>query len=521
MEGTVPGACDGFRVSAPVQPPAVRLCDNRCSMDVSSDRDGLPGRLAETAATLGGFSLGLAGPSAEAERVAAHRAITGYLLPRLTDPDGPLVVAVVGQSGSGKSTLVNSLAEDGIAQSGALRPTTRRPTAWSVDGVPAALEEVWTALEGRVRRGARRPPEGLVVVDAPPPDVPAPGGGSAAATILERSDACVFVASGSRYADAVGWNMLGIAARRRLPTVFVLNRLPEDRLTRRMVIEDMARRLAGRGMLPRPDPELLLGITNSEVIPEIGGLIPDTIAILRKELSNLSDPQARIQVVESVVQAALASTARSVAAVRRGIVEERGIRAELTKIVEEAYGAEASALRGSADAGDLGGAGGDRDRMTAGLAAVVTHRAGRAARAAASAWDLHPVGNRLLSEDGGLWGHGPRVLAAARAEVEQWIGSLDGVVMEWSGKRRMGRRRLARLSAAAARSAVDGSWVPSGRMLRRLERIGGAVIGARRALGSGLSATLLTDAARFRQAVGPEIPAVIEERLGSLEEVPR
>ncbi|MDH3250273.1 MAG: 50S ribosome-binding GTPase, partial [Acidimicrobiia bacterium] len=48
-----------------------------------------------------------------------------YLVPRLADPEGPLLVALFGSTGSGKSTLVNSLAGRDVSIAGALRPTTR------------------------------------------------------------------------------------------------------------------------------------------------------------------------------------------------------------------------------------------------------------------------------------------------------------------------------------------------------------------------------------------------------------
>ena len=56
--------------------------------------------------------------------------LRGNLIPRLADPDRPLVVAIFGPTGSGKSTIVNTLAGRTISASGAVRPTTREAVVW-------------------------------------------------------------------------------------------------------------------------------------------------------------------------------------------------------------------------------------------------------------------------------------------------------------------------------------------------------------------------------------------------------
>lgn len=50
-----------------------------------------------------------------------------YLMPRLRDPEAPLLAVVGGSTGAGKSTLVNSLAGRRVSEAGVLRPTTRTP----------------------------------------------------------------------------------------------------------------------------------------------------------------------------------------------------------------------------------------------------------------------------------------------------------------------------------------------------------------------------------------------------------
>jgi len=68
---------------------------------------------------------------AEHARAAIIRTINEYLIPRLDEPDAPVVAAVIGPSGTGKSTVVNSLANDRISDVGPLRPTTRSPVLWA------------------------------------------------------------------------------------------------------------------------------------------------------------------------------------------------------------------------------------------------------------------------------------------------------------------------------------------------------------------------------------------------------
>ena len=75
-------------------------------------------RLEQLAALLESAQLGLptsGRDDAERARLAIVRTIKEYLIPRLDDPEAPVVAAVIGPSGTGKSTVVNSLANDRIS----------------------------------------------------------------------------------------------------------------------------------------------------------------------------------------------------------------------------------------------------------------------------------------------------------------------------------------------------------------------------------------------------------------------
>lgn len=52
-----------------------------------------------------------------------------HLLPRLDQPDRPVLVVVGGPTGVGKSTLVNTVVGQQVTTSGLARPTTSSPRA--------------------------------------------------------------------------------------------------------------------------------------------------------------------------------------------------------------------------------------------------------------------------------------------------------------------------------------------------------------------------------------------------------
>ena len=207
---------------------------------------------------LGSFRLEHSG--GDAGRRALRAQIRDYLVPRLLDPDSALVVAVVGGSGSGKSTLLNSVARRRISPSGPLRPTTTAPLVWSGEGLPPTLGGFPSLVAGRGLVADPAPPEGLILVDTPPPAVAGDDGRPAAIAVLEAADACVFVASGIRYADAAGWELIDVAARRHLPTLFVLNRLPAAPEIQHLLQDDFTRRLVARGVLADPGAGGVVGV---------------------------------------------------------------------------------------------------------------------------------------------------------------------------------------------------------------------------------------------------------------------
>ncbi|MCJ7724812.1 MAG: hypothetical protein MUP76_00270 [Acidimicrobiia bacterium] len=477
--------------------------------------------LTAVAAALSAMELRLSGPEIEAERVSLRETIVRHLVPRTGDPESPLVVAVVGPAGSGKSSLVNALAEARLCPTGVIRPGTRYPVFWSNDPLPAPLESLRSSLGGVALQGERRAPERMVVVDTPPPDVAGPGGVRPVDAVLETADACVFVASGLRYADAAGWNLLDTVSRRGIPIVFVLNKLSPDLDVQHEVRQDMARRLAGRGMISRPDAELVLGIQSTTILRAIGGPAPQAVAMRRKELDTIADPQARLMVSDDVLESGLADAAKRLGAIRAAAIEERHLRRGLGAMAADAYRPEALSLRIGAEKGSLADIRGDTDRLVADLVVTATLRAGRAARAASDAWALHPTGSQLVAGNTGLWTHGPQTVPLAVDTVTEWLASLSDQVLVWTGKRRMRARKLRRLADLVRRAAVDRDWIPGAKELRRLGKVDGAVIAARKDLGARLDDVLAADGVRFNDTLGPIIPEAVIDKLGPPEGVRR
>src|SRR3954471_4577477 len=74
------------------------------------------------------FPLPLPGaPRARANRDELLAQLDDYLVPRLREPEAPMLAVVGGSTGAGKSTLVNSLVGRRVSEAGVLRPTTRTP----------------------------------------------------------------------------------------------------------------------------------------------------------------------------------------------------------------------------------------------------------------------------------------------------------------------------------------------------------------------------------------------------------
>ncbi|MFF2409126.1 ATP-binding protein [Streptomyces sp. NPDC058092] len=297
-----------------------------------------------------------------------------YLLPRLRDPEAPLLVVIGGSTGAGKSTLVNSLVGRLVSEAGVLRPTTRTPVlvchpddhhwfagcrvlpqltrVWlppqdsgepsrcdDLDGLDGSEEEDGTAL--RVETGTGLP-RGLALLDAPDIDSLVVRNRVLAAELICAADVWVMVTTASRYADAVPWHLLRTAKEYDASLVTVLDRVPHQ------VIAEVSRQYgalltkAGLGEVPRfTIPEL------PESAGGGSGLLPTTaVAPLRAWLSHRAqDPAARQQAVGRTAAGVIDSLNVRMPALAGAVAAQYAAAVRLTGVVEDAYRAEGARVR--------------------------------------------------------------------------------------------------------------------------------------------------------------------------------
>nr|WP_261992942.1 dynamin family protein [Streptomyces sp. adm13(2018)] len=257
-------------------------------------------------------------PRARQTRAELLAQLDDYLVPRLKDPDAPLLAVVGGSTGAGKSTLVNSLVGRRVSESGVLRPTTRTPVLvchpedhhWFAGmRVLPQLTRVWLPQADDEHADDAPPPEenalrvetassvprGLALLDAPDIDSLVVENRLLAAELMCAADIWVMVTTASRYADAVPWHLLRTAKEYDATLVTVLDRVPHQ------VIGEVSRQYealldkAGLGDVPRfTIPEL------PESADGASGLLPDSaVAALRGWLAHRAqDPAARQQAAE-------------------------------------------------------------------------------------------------------------------------------------------------------------------------------------------------------------------------------
>lgn len=319
------------------------------------------------------FPLPLAGAArARADRDELLAQLDDYLVPRLRDPEAPLLAVVGGSTGAGKSTLVNSLVGRRVSEAGVLRPTTRTPVLvchpedhhwFSGMRVLPDLTRVWVPhhqdpaddllLPGenparvlRVETADTLPP-GLALLDAPDIDSLVSDNRVLAAELISAADIWIMVTTAARYADAVPWHMLRTAKEYDVSLVTVLDRVPHQ------VVSEVSRQYgalltkAGLGHVPRftvPElPESAWG----------GGLLPGTaVAALRTWLVHQTlDPAARQHVVARTAYGVLDSLGSRLPHLAGAAAAQYAAALRLTAVIEGAYDSEHSRVRGRLQAG--------------------------------------------------------------------------------------------------------------------------------------------------------------------------
>ncbi|MFB6837412.1 dynamin family protein [Streptomyces sp. NPDC056361] len=304
-------------------------------------------------------------PRARQTRAELLAQLDDYLVPRLKDPDAPLLAVVGGSTGAGKSTLVNSLVGRRVSEAGVLRPTTRTPVLvchpedhhWFAGmRVLPQLTRVWLpqtdedhpAEEHAPEENALRVetaaalPRGLALLDAPDIDSLVVENRLLAAELICAADIWVMVTTASRYADAVPWHLLRTAKEYDATLVTVLDRVPHQ------VIGEVSRQFealldkAGLGEVPRfTIPEL------PESTGGGSGLLPDSaVAALRGWLAHCAqDPAARQQAADRTASGVIDSLDTRLPELAGAVAAQYAAAVRLGGVVETAYREQARRVR--------------------------------------------------------------------------------------------------------------------------------------------------------------------------------
>ncbi|MFG3506196.1 dynamin family protein [Streptomyces sp. NPDC047821] len=301
-------------------------------------------------------------PRARQTRAELLAQLDDYLVPRLKEPEAPLLAVVGGSTGAGKSTLVNSLVGRRVSEAGVLRPTTRIPVLvchpedhhWFAGmRVLPQLTRVWTPEGGEADADAGDEralrvetadtvPRGLALLDAPDIDSLVVGSRELAAELICAADVWVMVTTASRYADAVPWHLLRTAKEYDATLVTVLDRVPHQ------VINEVSRQYeallarAGLGEVPRfTIPEL------PESAGGGSGLLPDTaVAPLRAWLAHHAlDPAARQQAVGRTAGGVIDSLNARMPELAGAVAAQYAAAVRLTGAVRAAYEQEGERVR--------------------------------------------------------------------------------------------------------------------------------------------------------------------------------
>ncbi|MDT0306411.1 ATP-binding protein [Streptomyces sp. DSM 44917] len=275
--------------------------------------------------------------------------LDGYLLPRLRQPEAPLLAVVGGSTGAGKSLLVNSLVGRCVTEAGVLRPTTRTPVLvchpddrhWFAGRrvLPQLARVVGPRQENEhgpalAMVASRALPPGLALVDAPDIDSLVEANRDLAAELLCAADIWILVTTASRYADAVPWNLLRSAKEYDVALATVLDRVPHQ------VAAEVSRHYgalleaAGLGEVPRfTVPEL------PESARGGSGLLPGTaVASLRAWLAGRAqDPSVRAASAARTAAGTLASLRGRVAALAAASAAQYATAVRLDQRLAEAY----------------------------------------------------------------------------------------------------------------------------------------------------------------------------------------
>lgn len=474
-------------------------------------------------------------PRARQTRVELLAQLDDYLVPRLRDPEAPLLAVVGGSTGAGKSTLVNSLVGRRVSEAGVLRPTTRVPVLvchpddhhwFSGPRVLPQLTRVWlprpeleAEAEGEDGAGdggdstlrvetTDALPRGLALLDAPDIDSLVAENRMLAAELICAADVWVMVTTGSRYADAVPWHLLRTAKEYDASLVTVLDRVPHQ------FVAEVSRQYAA--LLTRAG----LGEVPRFTIPELpesagggSGLLPTTaVAPLRDWLAHRAqDPAARQQAVGRTAAGVIDSLNLRMPELAAAVAAQYAAAVRLNSAVDEAYEQEGERVgqqlrRGAVLSGDArtrwrgypvdSSAGELLDSLAESLAALLVCAVAAADESVRGIWARDPAAAGLT-------------FTAAAGDAAGDAGERIGLaVRRW-------RRVLEELAEEEVRDAERGT-VPDAETVAAL--LAAALLGGRRtrAAGEQLAERIgVQGALRLRDKGGALVATYIERVLHS------
>lgn len=422
-----------------------------------------------------------AGPGRRERREQVTALIRRYLLVRLADPDGPLLVVVFGSTGSGKSTLVNSLAGRDVTKAGVLRPTTRAAAVWCHEDNVGSLSELRATGPVDIVTDDHPVLRWVSVVDTPDVDSVVVGHREQTTRILAMADAAIHVTTPQRYADAVPWEFLERMAQRDVPMLVVTNRLAKRSSG---AVTDLASLLRRERIVP--------GIATGDIvaIPEQrlkahGRLPPAAVKRVSSFIGELGENHSKA--ARRSIRGAIETVVDDIAAVLADLAEQRDEVIAMAEAVDLAVRQQSSEIQTQLEHGDLVGSEVlQRWRRLIGvsdLASIVARgvgrlrdvlapndavsansvdQVGREAREAmidlamlrvrrtheaiVTAWRLEPSGATLI-DDELIRPVEDRV--AAGEEIDEWLASLVELVSE-QGERRFRLARAASIGVNAA-----------------------------------------------------------------------
>jgi hypothetical protein len=483
--------------------------------------------------------------------------IDDYLIPRLRESGGPLHLVIGGSTGAGKSTLVNSLVRYDLTRAGVLRPTTRGAVLCVNPADVAAATGPHRLLPAFARNGSDRPhgagaavgssaadlraagrpegftlathpaiPYGLALIDAPDINSVARGNRETGRRLLGAADSWLLVTTAERYADAVPWELLQEAWRRRLSVAVVLNRVPAESAVE---VNQAFTELLDT-YLPQASSEIPVFTVPETTLT--AGLIPeyllDQLATWLRAVSQ--DPATRLDAVHRTILGLLDDLPQQISVLYEALTAQGEVANRLRVQADLAYSGERAALHDAVAAGELiGGAAlvewqsligpgrvhtlldptsgtgsAARRQMLAAIADQVSAAITRAAEQVAHAWR----GTVPAEAESGIAAGGASQAGAIAPELEEWANRLGELIARTrlhDGAQSEPDYRVAVLIA----TVLCGRELPRQRRRRRAEPPTPAVAATRRLADQVFPGGLA-------ERLGEQAAAALDAALGAL-----